>query len=55
MRRIAAVEALGRVDVACTDKTGTLTEGQLAVRLLSDALRSIMGAGRAAAMESVVY
>jgi hypothetical protein len=25
------------------------------VRLLSDALRSIMGAGQAAAMESVVY
>src|SRR5262249_23495068 len=24
VRRVAAVEALGRVDVACTDKTGTL-------------------------------
>ena len=31
VRRLAAVEALGRVDVACTDKTGTLTEGRLAV------------------------
>jgi magnesium-transporting ATPase (P-type) len=29
--RPAAVEALGRVDVACTDKTGTLTEGRLVV------------------------
>ena len=29
--RLAAVEALGRVDVACADKTGTMTEGQLAV------------------------
>jgi P-type E1-E2 ATPase len=29
--RLAAVEALGRADVACTDKTGTLTEGRLAV------------------------
>jgi magnesium-transporting ATPase (P-type) len=37
VRRIAAVEALGRVDVACTDKTGTLTEGRLALRLLLDA------------------
>ncbi len=29
VRRIAAVEALGRVDVACADKTGTLTAGRL--------------------------
>jgi calcium-translocating P-type ATPase len=36
VRRIAAVEALGRVDVACTDKTGTMTEGRLAVRLVAD-------------------
>jgi magnesium-transporting ATPase (P-type) len=36
VRRIAAVEALGRVDVACTDKTGTLTEGRLAVRVIAD-------------------
>jgi magnesium-transporting ATPase (P-type) len=36
VRRIAAVEALGRVDVACTDKTGTLTEGRLALRLVAD-------------------
>jgi calcium-translocating P-type ATPase len=41
LRRLAAVEALGRVDVACTDKTGTLTEGRLAVRLVADADREI--------------
>jgi magnesium-transporting ATPase (P-type) len=34
VRRVAAIEALGRIDVACTDKTGTLTEGRLAVCLL---------------------
>jgi magnesium-transporting ATPase (P-type) len=37
VRRVAAIEALGRVDVACTDKTGTLTEGRLALRMLADA------------------
>jgi cation-transporting P-type ATPase I len=35
--RLAAVEALGRADVACADKTGTMTEGVLSVELVSDA------------------
>jgi magnesium-transporting ATPase (P-type) len=36
VRRVAAIEALGRVDVVCTDKTGTLTEGRLVLRLVAD-------------------
>jgi cation-transporting ATPase I len=35
VRRLAAVEGLGRVDVAACDKTGTLTEGRLAVSLVA--------------------
>jgi calcium-translocating P-type ATPase len=34
--RLSAVEALGRIDVACADKTGTLTEGRLAVTAVCD-------------------
>jgi calcium-translocating P-type ATPase len=44
LRRLSAVEALGRVDVACTDKTGTLTEGRLSVRLVA----SLSGVGMSA-------
>jgi cation-transporting ATPase I len=36
VRRLSAVETLGRVDVACADKTGTLTEGRLALSLVRD-------------------
>ena len=41
VRRVSAVEALGRVDVVCTDKTGTITEGHLTVRMLADADRDV--------------
>jgi calcium-translocating P-type ATPase len=34
--RLSAVEALGRVDVACVDKTGTLTTGELALTLVAE-------------------
>lgn len=37
VRRLAAVEALGRVDIACADKTGTMTQGRLALSLVADA------------------
>ncbi|CAN0304340.1 unnamed protein product, partial [Phaeothamnion confervicola] len=35
VRKLTSIEALGRVDVACTDKTGTLTEGRLAAAVVA--------------------
>ncbi len=37
VRRLSSVEALGRVDVVCTDKTGTMTSGHLRLGLVADA------------------
>lgn len=36
VRNPRAMEALGRVDVVCADKTGTLTEGRIRLALVSD-------------------
>ena len=36
VRNPRAIESLGRMDVLCADKTGTLTEGQLKLRCISD-------------------
>jgi magnesium-transporting ATPase (P-type) len=35
-RRLSGIEALGRVDIACIDKTGTLTEGHLSLCLVAN-------------------
>jgi magnesium-transporting ATPase (P-type) len=35
VRRLSAIESLGRVDVACADKTGTMTQGRLVLSLVA--------------------
>ncbi|APW99630.1 calcium-translocating P-type ATPase, PMCA-type [Halobiforma lacisalsi AJ5] len=53
VRRLPAVEALGAVDVVCTDKTGTLTEGRMTVSRLwvNDAVREFDDAPAPADLE----
>jgi calcium-translocating P-type ATPase len=41
VRRMAGIEALGRVDIACADKTGTLTEGRLTVSLVANVTEEV--------------
>jgi calcium-translocating P-type ATPase len=41
VRRLSSVEALGRVDIVCCDKTGTLTRGKLAVTMIDDLERRV--------------
>lgn len=65
VRNPRAIEALGRVEVLCTDKTGTLTQGRIslhtvgdgthtyAVDALPDRARAIVAAGRRASPETL--
>ncbi len=64
VRNPRAIEALGRVEVLCTDKTGTLTHGRISLQTVSDGThtyavdalddhaRAVVAAGRRASPEA---
>ena len=55
VRRLGAIEALGRVTVACADKTGTLTQGRLQLSLVATPdEQSALHAGLSAEMRHVL-
>ncbi|MHA2295392.1 MAG: cation-translocating P-type ATPase [Candidatus Hodarchaeales archaeon] len=49
IRNLAAIESLGRISVLCTDKTGTITTGQMTVKRIwdTDNLYHVTGLGYA--------
>ncbi|HWA73066.1 MAG TPA: HAD-IC family P-type ATPase [Polyangiaceae bacterium] len=54
VRNVRSIEALGRVDTICLDKTGTLTEGRLELGLVSDGATSTRGTEFAPAERAVL-
>ena len=54
VRNPRAIEALGRIEVLCIDKTGTLTRGRIELELVSDGVAAVRSTDWAARHRSVL-
>ncbi len=54
VRKLSAVEALGSTDVICSDKTGTLTKGEMTVRKIWVGARVLEVSGEGYSLEGAI-
>ncbi|NHJ46164.1 MAG: cation-transporting P-type ATPase, partial [Asgard group archaeon] len=55
INNLSSIESLGRISVLCSDKTGTITKGQMTVRRIHDGVSNYGVTGRGYGPSGVIY